>query len=84
MEENCGQDARRRFKLSEADQCMLYKEYEKGVCIIIFYIDDMLIIGKEEAIDDAIRVMLDPERVNAQSHSTIPRLPQISQREQRN
>ena len=65
------------FKLSEADQCMLYKEYEKGVCIIIFYIDDMLIIGKEEAIDDAIRVMFDPERVNAQSHSTIPRLPQI-------
>ena len=42
------------FKLSEADQCMLYKEDEKGVCIIIIYIDDMLIIGKEEAIDDAI------------------------------
>ena len=42
------------FKLSEADPCMLYKEDEKGVCIIIIYIDDMLIIGKEEAIDDAI------------------------------
>ena len=37
------------FKLSEADPCMLYKEDEKGVCIIIIYIDDMLIIGKEEA-----------------------------------
>ena len=35
------------LKLSEADPCMLYKEYEKGVCIIIIYIDDMLIIGKE-------------------------------------
>ena len=45
------------FKLSEADPCMLYKEDEKGVCIIIIYIDDMLIIGKEEAIDDAIRVL---------------------------
>ena len=45
------------FKLSEADPCMLYKEYEKGVCIIIIYIHDMLIIGKEEAIDDAIRVL---------------------------
>ena len=33
------------FKLSEADPCMLYKEDEKGVCIIIIYIDDMLIIG---------------------------------------
>ena len=45
------------FKLSEADPCMLCKEDEKGVCIIIIYIDDMLIIGKEEAIDDAIKVL---------------------------
>ena len=45
------------FKLSEADPCMLCREDEKGVCIIIIYIDDMLIIGKEEAIDDAIKVL---------------------------
>ena len=45
------------FKFSESDPCMLYKEYEKGVCIIIIYIDDMLIIGKEEAIDDAFKVL---------------------------
>ena len=45
------------FKLSEADPCMLYKEVEKGDFIIIIYIDDMLIIGKEEAIDDAIKVL---------------------------
>ena len=45
------------FKLSEADPWMLYKEDERGVCIIIIYIDDMLIIGKEEAIDDAIKVL---------------------------
>ena len=38
------------FQLSEADPCMLYKEDEKGVCIIIIYIVDMLIISKEEAI----------------------------------
>ena len=44
------------FKPSEADPCLLYKDNEKGVCIIIIYIDDMLIIGKEEAIDDAIKV----------------------------
>ena len=37
-------------KLSEADPCTFYKEDEKGACIIIIYIDDMLIIGKEEAI----------------------------------
>ena len=47
------------FKLSEADPCMLYKEDETGVCIIIIYIDDRLIIGKEEAIDDAIKVLQD-------------------------
>ena len=45
------------FQLSEADPCMLYKEDEKGVCIIIIYIDKMLIIGKEEAIDAAIKVL---------------------------
>ena len=45
------------FNLSKADPCMLYKEDEKGVCIIIIYIDDMLIIGKDEAIDDTIRVL---------------------------
>ena len=45
------------IKMSEAGPCMLYKEDEKGVCIIIIYIDDMLIIGKEEAIDGAIKVL---------------------------
>ena len=45
------------FQLSEADPCMLYKEDERGVCIIIIYIDDMLIIGKEEAIDGAVNVL---------------------------
>ena len=36
---------------------MLYKQDEKGVCIIIIYIDDMVIIGKDKAIDDAIKVL---------------------------
>ena len=45
------------FQLSEADPCMLYEEDEKAFCITIIYIDDMLIISKEEAIDDAIKVL---------------------------
>ena len=45
------------FQLSEADPSMLYREDERGICIIIIYIDDMLIIGKEEAIDAAIKVL---------------------------
>ena len=35
------------FKVSPADPCMLFKENELGVCIIIMYVDDMLIIGKK-------------------------------------
>ena len=39
-----------RFQLSPADPCMQLKQYELGVCIIIMYVDDMLIIGKKEQI----------------------------------
>ena len=52
------------FQLSEADPCMLYREEERRVCIIIIYIDDMLIIGKEEAIDAAIKVLQGHFQVN--------------------
>ena len=45
------------FHLSKVDPCKLYREDERGICIINIYIDDMLIIGKEEAIDDAIKVL---------------------------
>ena len=34
------------FQVSPADPCMLFQENELGVCIIILYVDDMLIIGK--------------------------------------
>ena len=40
------------FKVSPADPCMLYKENELGVCIIIMYVDDMLIIGRKEQIQE--------------------------------
>ena len=36
------------FKVSPADPRMLFKENELGVCIIIMYVDDMLIIGKRD------------------------------------
>ena len=45
------------FQLSEAGPCMLYKEDEKVVSIIIIYIDDMLIIGKDKNIVAAIKVL---------------------------
>ena len=40
------------FQVSPADPCLLFKENELGVCIIIMYVDDMLIIGKKEQIED--------------------------------
>ena len=40
------------FQVSPADPCVLFKEDKLGICIIIMYVDDMLIIGKKEQIDD--------------------------------
>ena len=40
------------FQVSPADPCMLFKESELGVCIIIMYVDGMPIIGKKEQIQD--------------------------------
>ena len=40
------------FQVSPTDPCMLFKENELGVCIIIMYVDDMLIIGKREQIQN--------------------------------
>ena len=40
------------FTVSPADQCMLFKENSLGICIIIMYVDDMLIIGEKEQIQE--------------------------------
>ena len=40
------------FTVSPADSCMLFKENELGICIIIMYVDDMLIIGKNKQIQE--------------------------------
>jgi hypothetical protein len=42
------------FEVSKADPCLLYREDNFGVCMIILYIDDMLIVGSDEAIEDAV------------------------------
>ena len=36
------------FQVSRADPCMLFNKNELGICIIIMYVDDMLIFGKNE------------------------------------
>ena len=40
------------FTVSPADPCMLFKENNLGICIIMMYVDHMLIIGKKEQIED--------------------------------
>ena len=40
------------FVVSQADPCMFFKENNLGICIIIMYVDDMLIIGKKEQIQE--------------------------------
>ena len=40
------------FKISEADPCLLYRENKLGICMIIIYVDDMMVIGNEESIID--------------------------------
>ena len=40
------------FTVRPADPCMLFKENYLGICIIIMYVDDMLIIGKREQIQE--------------------------------
>ena len=40
------------FTVSPADPYMLFKENELGICIIIMYVDGMLIIGKNKQIQE--------------------------------
>ena len=40
------------FQVSPAVPCMLYKQDELGICIIIMYVDDMLIFRKKEQIQE--------------------------------
>ena len=45
------------FKVSEADPCLLYRENKLGICMIIIYVDDIMVIGhKETKIDVQERV----------------------------
>ena len=40
------------FTVSPADPCMLIKENNLGICIIIMYVDDMLVVGEKEQIQE--------------------------------
>ena len=40
------------FIISPADPCLLYRENNLGICMIIIYVDDMLLIGHKKSIQD--------------------------------
>ena len=40
------------FKISEADPCPLYRENKLAICMIIIYVDVMMVIGHKESIID--------------------------------
>ena len=40
------------FKIGEADPCLLYRENKLGICMIIIYVDDMMVIGHKGPIID--------------------------------
>merc|ERR1712242_241049 len=40
------------FEKSKKDGCLFKRKNDKGTVIICAYVDDMLIIGDEEAVDD--------------------------------
>ena len=40
------------FKISKADPCLLYRETQIGICMIIIYDDDLMVIGHKELIID--------------------------------
>ena len=53
------------FKASESDPCLVYKEDKMGVCIMLIYIDDMLIGGTTEAVNEAIQILQQSFEVKA-------------------
>ena len=40
------------FVVSPPDPCMLYREYELGVYIVIMYVDTTLVIGHKEVVKE--------------------------------
>ena len=43
------------FESNEIDPCMLYRKNDKVICVLIMYVDDCLLIGNQEAINEATK-----------------------------
>jgi len=63
------------FKQCESDPCLMYRVNENGLCIILMYVDDNLIVGSNKAIDqvteeikNVFNVTVSPEAVYDHRH----------------
>jgi len=43
------------FQVSKADPCLMYREDENGICMIVIYVDDCVLVGTEQSIDVATK-----------------------------
>ena len=43
------------FNPCESDPCLMYRIDEEGLCIILMYVDNNLIVGSRKAIDNATK-----------------------------
>ena len=59
------------FTVSPADPWMLFKENNLGICIIIMYVDDMLIIGKKEQIQEFATMIQKESSVKIQHNNLV-------------
>ena len=42
------------FKICKANPCFMYKKNEKGICMMLIYVGDNLLVGHNEALHEAI------------------------------
>ena len=40
------------FKVCPVDPCLMYKNDENGICIVLIYVDDDLVVGTKKSIHD--------------------------------
>ena len=45
------------FNGGHVDPCLLWKQYEKGIVFVAIYVDNNLIVGHLEAIEDTINFL---------------------------
>ena len=59
------------FKPCESDPCLMYRVNENGLCIILMYVDDNLIVGSNKAIDQVTEEIKNVFNVTVSPEATV-------------